>query len=467
MKHLRLLLCVLVFASLAGCNSPGDLPGNPTSIPQPAFVTPTAVAIMPDGTLGSPSPADPTAPGATPVPTKAGMIDIPTPSVPPGEAVTATIVAELQGTAIANVDPTSTPDTNGMSPFAGIDGIAVLRLKDMPINGEYWLAYSTGSRRLDDIPQQHFAVAFERANDSWREVSRIELQNPDYMSEGSIMQTDIEPSHAWLSIDGGVGAHGGCFDLLSFDGKDLRNEISGCASSPSAGAVEDLDGDGKGEVVLNASDSYVFCYACGVRRINFSVLRWQDNGLVPVQATELPPDAPAELKASNDRAVELFKHELMKDALVKIEEAYALDAANSTVQWNRVLIKLHADARQEHVRESNYPLLTNIFYGHYPAALDVLRGYPIDQVMLRAGESPLVVGTPAEGNADLLVSYITTTTDLALQALPDLAAAHYLRGWAYYLAGGRDSLALAGIEQAAALDPNDPLFTESLKRLRP
>jgi tetratricopeptide (TPR) repeat protein len=353
-----------------------------------------------------------------------------------------------------------------MSPFAGIGGIGVLRLSNMPVNGEYWLAYSKGTRSTAPS-QQHFVAAFERAQDGWREVSRLTLQHPDYMSENSVMQTDIEPSHAWLTIDSGSGAHGGCFDLISFDGKDLRNEVSGCSSSPAAGAIEDLDGDGKGEVVLNATDHYVFCYACGVRRINYTVLRWDGENLVTVQAADLPADAPADLKASNDRAVELFNHELMKDALAKIEEAAALDPSNATVKWNDLIIKLHADARRDHVRESGYPLLTNIFYGDYAAALDVLREYPIDQVMQRAGQSPLIVGTPAEDNVDYLVSNITGTTSLALEAQPDLAAAYFLRGWARYLTGTDDAGAIADIEKAASLDPNDPLFTESLKLLRP
>ncbi len=476
MRHLRLLLCAVIFIALTGCNSNTVQPPSPTPapiLPQSTATSPAPVAITspPDGGGNSGEPVSSTltvdsAP-STPSATVQGSIKIPTPSVPPGQAITATMVAQLQATAIAGVDPTSTPDANGLSPFAGIDGISVLRLHGVPINGEYWLAYSTGSRRLDNLVQQHFVIAFKHENNTWEEVSRIALDNPDYMSASSIMQADIEPSHAWLTVDSGIGAHGGCFDLISFDGKRLSNEVSGCSSGPGAGTVEDLDGDGKGEVVLNASDNYVFCYACGVRKINFSVLRWDGKELASVQAQDLPEDTPTELKTLNNRAVELFTHELMKDALTEIEQAAALDSTNNTVKWNRVLIKLHADARREHVRESNYPLLTNIFYGDYPAAVNVLRPFPIDQVMSRSDQSPLIKGTPAEGNADSLVSYITSTTTLALEAEPDLAPAYFLQGWAYYLSGNHDAEALADLQKAASLNPSDTLFTESLKRLTP
>lgn len=480
MKHLWLLLGIMALAVLVGCDSPSNKPSTPTI---GLLATPTSILqILPSRTPTGASNSGgginppPPAPGSTSDPdltvavleptTTATYLRILTPTIAPADAVTATLAAELQGTAIAGVEATSTPDTNGMSPFAGIDGIAVLRLGHMPVNGEFWLAYSTGSRRLDQVAvQKHFVVAFRHANNKWEEISRIELDNPDYMSDGSITQIDIEPSHAWLSVDSGVGAHGGCYDLLSFDGKALRNEVSGCASSPGAGFVEDLDGDGKGEVVLDATDNYVFCYACGVKRINFNVLRWDGEDLKAIQVSDMPGDAPAEVKQLNDQAVDLFRHELMKDALDKINKAEAISSGDPIVKWNHVIIKLHADARQQHVAESNYPLLTNIFYGDYAAAVDVLRNYTVDQVMSRADKSPLVIGTVAEENADLLVSYITSTATLALEAQPDLASAYYLRGWACYLEDNKDAEAKADLQSAATLNPSDPLFIESLAKL--
>lgn len=475
MKHLRLLLCVIVLAALAGCDSPSNTPSTPTPAGVVQLIsTPTITTAQDDNTNitpgesnspGSPNPPTFTVAIAEPSPTLVGYIDLFTPTVLPSDVVTATVVAELQGTAIAGVEATSTPDANGMSPFAGIDGIGVLRLTRVPVNGEYWLAYSTGSRRLDDVTQKHFVIAFQHANNSWREITRLELDNPDYLSDGSIMQADIEPSHAWITVESGVGAHGGCFDLLSFDGKALKNEVSGCASSPGAGMVEDLDGDGKGEVVLDATDNYVFCYACGVKRINYSVLHWDGTKLQTVQVQDLADSEPADVKQINDQAVALFGHELMKDALAKIDEGATLAPADQIVKWNQVVIKLHADARKDHIKESGYPLLANIFYGDYPAAVDVLREYGADQVMTRADVSPLVVGTTAEGNSDLLISYITSTTTLALEVEPDLASAYFLRGWACYLMGDKDAEALADIQKAASLDPNDALYRDTLAKL--
>jgi hypothetical protein len=127
------------------------------------------------------------------------------------------------------------------------------------MKGDYWLAYSTGSRMFDNPPQQHFAEVYTHDGDSWQRVAHIDLMNPDYLSKGSVMQVNIEPTHYWIAVESGVGAHGGCFDLLSFDGSKLKDEESNCASDPAAGSVQDLDGDGLGEVVLNANEDYVFC----------------------------------------------------------------------------------------------------------------------------------------------------------------------------------------------------------------
>jgi len=61
---------------------------------------------------------------------------------------------------------------------------------------------------------------------------------------------------------------------------------------------------------------------------------------------------------------------------------------------------------------------------------------------------------------------ITTTTGLALQLKPDLAAAYFLRGWAVHLISPASPAALADIRRAAELEPNEKLFTESLAYLK-
>jgi hypothetical protein len=392
---------------------------------------------------------------------------VPTPTINPQEAPTVTIIAQLQATVMAGVRPTTTPDSTGMTPFGGIDHVAVSRLTSDTIKGDYWLAYSAGSRMFDNPPQQHFAAVYERRDDNWLKISRINLENPDYLSDGSAMQVSVEPTRFWIAVESGIGAHGGCFDLLSFNGKTLTNQESNCASDPMAGSVQDLDGDGMGDLVLNASDDYVFCYACGVHLMSFKVMRWDGTAMAEVKPRKLTDSTSVSLKQANDRAVDLFNHSLMKDAHTSIEAAYALDPNNETVKWNRILINLHSDARKQVAADSPYPLLANVFYGDYDAALNILRPHTIDEILSDPKTSPLIVGTAAEGYDDALVTYITTTTTLALGADPNLAGAYYLRGWALHLAGGHDRQVISDVEKAATLDPKDKLFADTLARIKP
>jgi hypothetical protein len=196
----------------------------------------------------------------------------------------------------------------------------------------------------------------------------------------------------------------------------------------------------------------------------FGVLRWDGERLVEVKLAPLPQAAPADLQRLNDHAVELAQAGLWKDAQATIAQARALDAQDATVAWNKVLIDLHAQALAEQVREGIYPLLTDQFYGDYPAALAVMRPYSMEQIW--GPQSPLVVGTAAEGWDLELSDWISWTTNLALQAQPELAPAYFLRGWAANLRSPGDLAVLADVERAAKLDPVEPLFAQSVAYLK-
>ncbi len=115
----------------------------------------------------------------------------------------------------------------------------------------------------------------------------------------------------------------------------------------------------------------------------------------------------------------------------------------------------------KHAKNSGYPLLSNVFYGDYAAAVDLMRPYPPAQIF--TSTTPLVVGTVAEGWLPQLTQPITTSATSALQARPDLAAAYFLRGWAEYLADPVNLLpqAKSDVTKAASLAPNDALYKQS------
>jgi len=428
MKHLSLLLTTALILALAACGAP-EAGQSPTAAPSAAPTwTPRPIA--------------------TPAPT---------------ELPIATYTAELSATVTAGLPPTATPQP-GEGGFApGISGVGVLPLREAGRSDSLWAVFSVGMHAFDP-PQYHFVAIYTRDGAGWRELDRVELEQDDYLDEGGVTQVQLDPRSIWLEVQGGAGAHAGCYDLLRFDGQKLHDELSGCSASPGAGYLQDLNGDGTPEVVLDATDHYVFCYACGVRLVNYQVQRWDGQKMVEVKLQLLPESAPAELRALTHQAVELAQAGFWKDAQATISQTLALGARDPDAAWDAGLIRLVAEARAEQAGSGAYPLLDHLFYGDYAAALNVMR--PYKPAELFDPTTRLVKGTTAEGWEQQVTDSITTTTGLALQLKPDLAAAYFLRGWAVHLISPASPAALADIRRAAELEPNEKLFTESLAYLK-
>jgi hypothetical protein len=312
--------------------------------------------------------------------------------------------------------------------------------------------------------QNHFVAIYSLENGDLNGIDRMELEIPDYMREGSVKQVPVEPEGIWLQVMSGAGAHSGCFDMLRFDGGDIEHVLSDCASSPDAGEVRDLDGDGISEVLLNWSDDYVFCYACGVRIRFYQVWRWDGTRLVQVELNKLTSSNPQELVQLNNRAVELANGELWKDARQSIEGALKISGDNETVFWNAVLIDLIAESREEEVKRSQYPLLNSIFLGDYESAVDLMR--PHRPWELFSTESALVSQTAAEGWENEIQNWILLFTDKALEAEPDMAAAYFLRAWAIYIVDKNDPRVMKNLRKAVVLNPKETLYSETLLYLQ-
>ncbi len=128
------------------------------------------------------------------------------------------------------------------------------------------------------------------------------------------------------------------------------------------------------------------------------------------------------------------------------------------------LIDLHADERRQALEYTSFPLLTQVFYGDYAAALDVMRAYTPEQIF--SDNSPLIAGSSAEGWEESLSYWLEYSTTRALQARYDLAAAHFLRAWAAYLVNPADPGILNEVSTAAGMDPDEALYTTSLEYLK-
>jgi hypothetical protein len=423
-----------------------------------------------------PTPAEPTAfvPGSTSVaPTE--------PVVPTGEPPTGapTQVPTPVPTAPGAPTPVCAGDPGAVAmagfPADTYNDVGVLPLVVPPGWDPLWAVFSVGMRPFDPI-RSHFLAIYTCDLGTWRELTRIDLDDvnppdmdpagPDFVSEGSVTQVTIDPARIWLTVDGGIGAHGGTFQLLSFDaGLALIGQVSGVSASPGGGSMQDVNGDGVLDAVLNQSDAYVFCYACGVRKIYFRVFYWDsvNQRILEGRIEHFLMGQPQPMRDLVNPAVDMANAGLWKDALVKITEARDLapsypECDIHTLNWNYAMIKLHADAMVGDAVGGIYPLLSRVFYGDYAAAVDLMRPYAPAQVFDPTG--PLIAGTVAEGMEGILSDQIIQSADAALALKPDLAEAYLMRGWARYLVDPASPQVRTDVHQAAALRPGDVFFAD-------
>lgn len=440
---MRGLLPAAAVLLLAACG------GAPAGSVPPAPAEPTLAAPAEASALPAASPASTPAPTATPSPTT--RVPIPT------------LEAELEATVAAGLPISPTPGDNEDEPaFGGLEGVSVLRLETAGEAAPLWAVFTLGF----SFEQAHFLALYTYAAGEWQELGHVDLEFSDVLFADGVQQVDVTPDRLWIEVQSGAGAHGGVYDLLSFDGSTLRKEIAHThPRAGGAGRLQDLNDDGTPEVILNQSDDYIFCYACGVVEVNYQVLRWDGTRMVEVTLTPLPDSAPPELRQVNNQAIALADAGLWQDAGMLTSE---IDAANASIQdatatWNSALIGLTAEARAAQARRGSYPLLGSVFYGDYTAVIGIFSGYSPEEIF--SLPNPLIVGTVAEGFEQALVESIVSYTTRALQQKPDLATAYFLRGWAHYLQDPQSTSALADVQQAADLEPAQALFTQSLTLL--
>ncbi len=298
--------------------------------------------------------------------------------------------------------------------------------------------------------------------EGWEALGRVELECAEYLNEFSVEQVNIDPVDVWLTVTGGVGAHSGCLELLRWDGENLSVVISGFSSSPDAGSLTDLNGDGQLDLLLNNSDPYIFCYACGVRQYWAQLFYWDGQTLKEVTPTPLADDLPEELRAFNDRAAELAAASLFADALEQIEQAEAIAPGNATVSWNAIWIRHHLEASREEASASSFPLLNHVFAGDWETAFDTLWDVGLTTLV---SDAPIPAGSAASGFEHVVGVLLAQFADTALALQQERAAIHALGAWGRFLIAPDDPAIQSGMQLAAELAAEDSRYEELAKAL--
>ncbi|MDM8531225.1 hypothetical protein QUF63_08630 [Anaerolineales bacterium HSG25] len=450
-----IMLSFMLIVHIAGCSSSAQ--PEPTSPPTQSESEP-----LPTPT-NEPMPTNTPEPTATPVP----PTDTPEPpptNTPEPEPTAIQISdeqaqAEISALMMAEIPVLPTPESED-GYVMGIEGVIVTPLTTAEGQPPLWAANTFGFINFE-LEQAHQVSIYSHDGETWQMLARTELENlPTMLGEETMTQLVVPSDDIWLAIDSFTGAHSGCFDVLRFDGQTLHTEHTMCSGNPSAGFITDLNENGLPEILLNFSDYYVFCYACGVVYAQYDVLRWQNDTYESAGFELLDETADPTVRELNNQAVTYAEADLWQDAQVTIQEALTLDGKNDTIIWNNTLIQFYVDDYSHYEEYTGFPVLTYIFAGKYDEALEQLHPYTPEEIFNLEG--PLIVDSPAVGWEEYLSEWLVTITTPAIEAKPDLAPAYFLRAWGTYLVEPTNPAIIEDIQSAAELNPDEPLYQESL-----
>ncbi len=430
----------LLAVSLTACNGTDPIP------------TPSGTG---SSSTAEPGTGTPSEPASTPTPTE-----------PADGTATATASASITATADTE-DPEGairrsllTSLTIGMTPDETRDALEDIEVVTAALQAEgrtLRVAITSGAGIYElPEPREHVVAIYERSGEQWVELTNLTLGSAPTFAVIEIVTDEYEGS-SWIAIHGGTGAHSGTFELLEFDGVALNSTVWWFSSMPGAATVVDLDGVDPPEIVLNATDPYVYCYACGVRAWHEVIYRWMDGELVEVPLAGVAADN--QLVTDLTEVAALYAQaDLWQRALDTVMEARAVDPDNAEVFWLATLIERVTGARLGDAGADQQPFITNVLAGEYEAAVALMRPYEPSVALDPAG--PLVEGTvAADGWGETTALWTLSYTERAIAAAPDLAAAHAARAFGLLVQDPDDwASALSAMEEALRLEPTDEFY---------
>ena len=415
-----------------------------TTTTPPSALTPTSVidADSPRDTAIPPTDNEAQSPAAPLATASATAFVVPssTPSnasAPDATAIVATVQAALPATI--------TPDASGLTGSSlGETAVVAIWQDD---SGPYFAAITMGM--MDDIETPHPLTIYQKQGNTFVAVTHYDYVDGEYVA-GIELIPNIDPKKSFFVVHGGIGAHSSFGTVFSFDGKNLKVEVQG-GSDAGGGAItiEDVNSDGVADVVADATDYYVFCYACGVRIWNNTVYAWDGTAFVE-QKIQPASDAATNKIVAYAQAQRWNK----VDALL----AQLMPPSMMPDKWNVALMR-HAAALRRPADDEAFPLLAQIFYGDYAAAIALLKAAGATEVATIDGSwfaGPISTGQdPADtmefrvAAADNMIAF----ADLALAQDPNDSEAQFIRGWARTLKNPRDAAGLMDLQAVAQIDP--------------
>lgn len=419
LPRIAALACGMIAALALGACGGGDIPAG-------------------GGSSGTASPS--------PIPSTATATSTPTEVAPTTEERLRRLVLNLltSGSADAN-----------QGAFASIEVIAIPLAES---GRDLWAVISSGAGvwEIEGGDARHLLAIYERrADDSLVEVSVLTLESEPTVADLAVI-AGVDDTNLWLAVHGATGAHGGTFELVRFDGSELTSAFWWFSPSPDAAMIEDLDGDGTPEVVLNATDPYVYCYACGVRAWGEIIYRWVGGEPTAVNLAAVESDSPPVVDLT-ERAARYANANLWRRARSTMQLAVIEAPDDLAVRWLQIAIDRTAALRLADAGAEPQPLLTNVLAGEFDAAAALMSSLAPAEAFSRIG--PLLAGTQAVGREEITGDYLVQYTDAALAVEPTMASGYAVRALGRLLVDPEDwATALIDIEAALAIEPANTFY---------
>jgi len=416
------VVCVLVACGSA--TSSEQLQANPENLAV------TATASVPTAASGDPAVTQ------TPEPT---LFVVPTMTPSNVDAVDATaIVATVE----AGLAPTVTPDADGLS-ASGQGETAVIQLME-GTDGPYFASLTMGRANdeggNEEYVSYHPLTIYQKTAAGLQKITEFDFKDGQYIVSLREIPTYREGT-TFLVVEGGVGAHSSFGQIFSFDGKTLKLELT--TNSDAGGwalSMADVNGDGALDAVGDATDYYVFCYACGVQSGAEEVYSWDGTAFVAQQA--MPSDDVSIQAAVTAAAAGRWN-------VVAMTLAQVGTPANESDTWTVTLLKRMVTLRAPKTDDAS-PFMSALLYGDYDAAVAVLKRYK--PAALVDTQNPAFPSDLAPFG-EIVVDNVVRLTTTALAQDNTLTSAQFLRGWAQTLLDPQNVAGLADLESVVAVDP--------------
>jgi len=384
-------------------------------------------------------------PTATPVVSTETATNVPTlfvvPTMTPSnvDAVDATAIV---ATTEAGFAPTPTPDASGLS-YSNQGETAVIKIMD-GTDGPYFASLTMGMTSMEDMQEgytsYHPLSIYLRTSTGITKISEFDFKDGQHIYGFNLVPT-YASGKTFLMVEGVVGAHSSFGQIFSFDGKTLKLELT--TNSDAGGlalTMADVNGDGALEAVGDATDYYVFCYACGVKSGAEEVYSWDGNAFVRKQPM---PSADATIQAA------IIAAEAGRWNVVAALLTDGVTPTNEADTWTVALLKRIVTLRAPKTDDAS-PFMSALLYGDYDAAVAVLKRYqPTELVDTQNPAFPSDLAPFGEIVVDNVVGLTTT----ALAQDNTLTSAQFLRGWAQTLLDPQNAAGLADLESVGAVDP--------------